>query len=325
MKILFVSSGNSSEGISPIISNQGESIKSQGIDLDYFTVNGRGFKSYIHHVFILKKHLRNNKYDIIHAHYGLCGLISLLSKNKEKLVVSFMGDDLLGENKQDGSFLFRSRFQTFLNKKISKFFYDASIVKSAEMYKIHGKKELLFIVPNGIDLEKYKPLNKEKCRNQLLWNNNKINILFAANPNRAEKNFIHTENAITNLSNTYNIDLKILKNIPQLQIPIILNASDVVVLSSFHEGSPNIIKEAMACNRPIVSTNVGDIKWLFGDENGHYISNFSCNDFAEKINIAIIYSIEKKNTNGRARIIKLGLDSKKVATKIIDIYNKILN
>lgn len=325
MKVLFVSSGNAKDGISPIIKNQGESLKSEGIDLEFFSIKGKGLKSYFRHIFILKSHLKTNSYDIIHAHYGLCGIVSLFSKNKEKLVVSFMGDDLLGENNQSGSLLLKSRISTFINKQVAKLFYDVSIVKSQEMFKIHGSKKLLYLIPNGIDLNKFKPLNKEDCINQLLWDKNKINILFAANSERAEKNFPLTVSAVNELSDSYNIDLRTLSNISQSQIPIMMCASDVIVLSSFHEGSPNVIKEAMACNCPIVSTEVGDIKWLFGDEIGHYISSFSQAEFTEMIKKAIQYSKEKECTNGRSRLIALGLDSKTVALKIIEIYNKVLN
>ena len=69
MKILFVSSGNTENGISPIIKNQGESLKKQDIELKYFTIKGRGIRGYFKSIFRLHKHLKNNSYDIIHAHY----------------------------------------------------------------------------------------------------------------------------------------------------------------------------------------------------------------------------------------------------------------
>jgi len=103
-----------------------------------------------------------------------------------------------------------------------------------------------------------------------------------------------------------------------------MNAADVVVLTSLYEGSPNVIKEAMACSRPIVATDVGDIKWLFDNEPGHYISSFSPIDMAKKIEFALEFSEKKRRTNGKERIIKLGLDSKSIANRIIDVYKNVL-
>ena len=94
-----------------------------------------------------------------------------------------------------------------------------------------------------------------------------------------------------------------------------------MVLTSFHEGSPNVIKEAMACNCPIVATNVGDVEFIIGDTKGCYISDFDANDVAEKIKLALEFG---KKTEGRNRIIEFGLDSRSVARKIIRVYKQVL-
>ena len=96
---------------------------------------------------------------------------------------------------------------------------------------------------------------------------------------------------------------------------------ELVILTSLWEGSPNVIKEAMACNCPIVSTNVGDVRWVIGDTEGCYITSFDPEDVAEKIKLALEFG---KRTNGRDRIIELGLDSETIAKRLIDIYSKVL-
>src|SRR4030042_4531165 len=101
-----------------------------------------------------------------------------------------------------------------------------------------------------------------------------------------------------------------------------LNAADVLLLTSFHEGSPNVIKEAMACNCPVVSTDVGDVRWVVGNTSGYYISSFDPGELAEKIKLAIVFREKHRQTNGRDRISELGLDSETVAKKIIDVYKK---
>jgi teichuronic acid biosynthesis glycosyltransferase TuaC len=108
-------------------------------------------------------------------------------------------------------------------------------------------------------------------------------------------------------------------------VPLYLNEANVLVLPSFMEGSPNVIKEAMACNCPIVSTDVGDVKWVIGKTKGCYIASFEPKDFAEKINMAIHLPGNNGRTNGRQRIIDLGLDMNTVAQRITEVYRKSLS
>lgn len=96
------------------------------------------------------------------------------------------------------------------------------------------------------------------------------------------------------------------------------NAADVVLLTSLWEGSPNVIKESMACNRPIVSTNVGDVNMLLKHVESSFIVNPDSKMISEKINILLNNS---KPSNGRMILRKLELDSEHIAIKLIMLYN----
>lgn len=128
--------------------------------------------------------------------------------------------------------------------------------------------------------------------------------------------FRHTVNDIVLLE---------LKGYSREEVAELMNAADVCLLTSFTGGSPQFIKEAMACNRSVVATKVGDIEWLFGKEQGHYLAVFNALDLAEKIKNAIVFSVETGNTNGRKRIEEIGLDSNLISKKIIAIYKETLN
>ena len=101
-----------------------------------------------------------------------------------------------------------------------------------------------------------------------------------------------------------------------------MNAADLLLLTSLWEGSPNIVKEAMACNCPIVTTDVGDVRTVFGNIEGCFISNFDSDDVANKIERAILFGLR---TEGRKKIIDNELDSGSIAKKIIDLYQKSLS
>jgi glycosyltransferase involved in cell wall biosynthesis len=102
------------------------------------------------------------------------------------------------------------------------------------------------------------------------------------------------------------------------------SAADLLVMTSLHEGSPNTVKEAMACNCPVVSTPVGDVPFLLNGIQGCYVSSSDQQDFADNINRAMEFARRFDRTAGRERLLALGLDSGTVAGRIRDIYEKVL-
>ena len=103
----------------------------------------------------------------------------------------------------------------------------------------------------------FKPITIEDARKQVGLKEDKLYVLFGSNPDRPEKNYQLAKEGVNLLEKE--VELVFLKNVNHKDVPHWLNAVDVVVLSSLWEGSPNVIKEAMACNKPIVSTKVGDV------------------------------------------------------------------
>ena len=115
--------------------------------------------------------------------------------------------------------------------------------------------------------------------------------------------------------------MKVVFGISPNDIPYYLNACDLLLLTSLWEGSPNIIKEAMACNVPVVSTPVGDVEWLFGGREGLSIASPTASDIADKVSNLLG---AKTLSDGRARIIDLGLNSKQIAQKLVQVYSNLL-
>ncbi len=309
LKVLFVSSGNSGKE-SIVIANQADSLRKAGLQVELFLIKGSGFWGYLKNIIPLRKHSKKKPYDIIHAHYSFSGFVASLSFARP-LIVSLMGSDI---------------HETIFRKYKINFFraffgWDYTILKSDRMIIRGGGKTA--IIPNGVDLDKFFPMGKSQCIKKLGWDSSKINVLFVGDPARIEKNFLLTEKAIALLDNEF-IELHTLGGVAHEKIPFLINASDFVILTSLWEGSPNVIKEAMVCNCPIVSTNVGDVKWLFGEEPGHYLADFTAEEVAKKVKEAIEFSKNRGRTNGRARLKELGLDEESVSQRIIEVYLKCL-
>lgn len=317
MRVLFVGTGLANGELSNVVMNQGESLKKVGIELEYFPIYGKGFLKYILNVKLLKKRIKKQQYDIIHAHYALSALTVLLAGSKVPCVVSFMGCDLYGDYNKKGRFKISSLPLVILSQVIQPFF-DAIIVKSANLARYIYMKKKMYLIPNGVDLDRFVLLDKAESRKKLGLNPSKKYILFLGNKADKRKNFAL-------LLKTYqkaqfdNTELLTPFPIHRDQIPVYLAAADVLVLTSYNEGSPNIIKEAMACNCPIVATDVGDVKKIIGQTRGCYLTDFDVQDLLEKILKCLK---DPARTNGRENI--RHMESKTISNQIINLYKKLL-
>ncbi len=322
MRVLFVYSGNQSSSDSNLILSQANSLIVNGISVELYAIKGHGFFGYIKYIKPLRSHIIQNKYDLIHAHYGLCGLISFFARNRStKLIVSFMGNDLLGDHSRNGKSTILSNCLVSVNQLYAKY-VDYIIVKSTEMAsKISNPN--LSVIPNGVDMDKFSLIDKVFAMKRVNWDQKFKHIIFVSRPDRPEKNFSLAEIAFK-LINNNELQLHFLQNVKSEDVLFYYNASDVCLLTSFHEGSPNVIKEAMACNSPIVSTDVGDVSWVIGNTQGCFICSFDPTDVGRRIKLALEFARSKGHTNGRGRIIELGLDSESVAKRVINVYEKVL-
>ena len=305
MKVLFVGSANRNGEPNPVVLNQGSSLIRNGVDLRYFGVHGKGLRGYLRNIASLRKEIKDFRPDIVHAHYVLSGVISSLA-GARPLVVSLMGSDVLG-----------GIMQRIISRIFAKFSWDLCIVKTGEMRNILGIKRVR-VVPNGVDFSHFRPLPREESLGATGWDGTKINVLFPSNPARPEKNFSLAVKSVEAMHNE-EVVLHVLENMPRDKVVWYINAADAILLTSLWEGSPNIVKEAIACNRPVVSTNVGDVEELFTGIRGCYVVRNDAREIAD----SLFRAVAIRETNGRERI--AGLDSVAVARQLEGLYNEILS
>jgi glycosyltransferase involved in cell wall biosynthesis len=230
-----------------------------------------------------------------------------------------MGDDAYGAYYKPYKVLFSSRYLTVLTYLIQPF-VKAIISKSLNIDKYVYRKRIANIIPNGVNLEKFQNFEKD-FKLELGLEPNKRYILFLANKEDKRKNFKLLQEAHA-LLNDDNIEIIVPYPVSHEKIVKYLWSADVFVLTSFMEGSPNVLKEAMACNCPIVTTDAGDAYWVIGNTDGCFAAGFDAKDLSEKILSALDFASKNKRTKGRQRLLELGLDAGTVAQKIIAVYNK---
>jgi hypothetical protein len=178
MNVLFVGSGNRTNGEpSILIKNQAISLEKKGCKIDFFLIDGKGFWGYLKNIPLLRKKIKSKKYDVIHAHYSLCGFVLTFSSlfiSSSKKIVSLMGSDSQV-----------SGFNRILIRIFYRLYWDITIVKTQKM-KNSLRIKKAYVVPNGVNLDILKS-NIQPLKNT---------VLFAADPSRKSKNFPLAQSAI---------------------------------------------------------------------------------------------------------------------------------
>lgn len=310
MKVLFVASGNKAVGtVSAFVRSQFDSLKAQDLEMVLYPIIGHGLKGYVKHVRSLRRVIKTERPDIIHAHYSVCGYLSKAASVglKTKIVVS-----LLGSFPQKNLKLHLVRFCV-------DYFWNATIVKSERTRNQLNRN--LPVIPNGVNLSQFNLMDHEAARQQLGFSADKKYVIFVSNPSRSEKNFALAEEAVQRLNND-TVQLVAVFDKPHDEVVKYMCAADMLILTSLKEGSPNVIKEAMSCNCPLVSTDVGDVKWVTDGVEGTYVaSSFSSAELANLVDKALAFG---GRTKGREQIIRLGLTTEAVAQRLMAVYSNVV-
>jgi glycosyltransferase involved in cell wall biosynthesis len=324
MKVLFVSSGNRRQGLNPIIRLQAESLKNIGIDIDHYLIFGNGFWGYLQNVFKLRKYLTKHQVDLIHAHFGFTCVVAQLAKGDLPLVVTLMGTDMLGTKNSDGIISLKNKIVLWINHFFGNHVYDKAIVMNQIMKDILSKRRKpTYILSNGVDTSLFYEVPKNEAIQFLNWDPAIHHFVFISNPARPEKNFPLAQEAVNIIKEKgYAVQLHAVFQEKSENLKHYYSAATSLVLTSFHEGSPNVVKEALCCNCPIVSTHVGDVSITTEGIEGCYIAPYEASGFARELEKTIDFSKTKGRTYGRRRIHELGFDSGMVALKIKSIYKE---
>jgi glycosyltransferase involved in cell wall biosynthesis len=288
------------------IEEQVMSLRKEGVEVDVLFVDGTKNKlNYLWGIFRLWGRLLTHRYDLIHAHYVFSGIIAR-TQFLCPVVLTHHGPEFWNWQ--------------FTPCRIITPLVDKVILVSPEMYE-RLKFKKAEVIPCGVDFDLFKPMSKEQARKELGIAPDKKLILWVGAFTRPEKRFDIVQEAVALAKQKDpTIDFLLVAGKHHHEIPKYMNAGDVVLLTSDAEGSPMVIKEAMACNIPVVSVSVGDVADVIGGTDGCYLCTQDPVDVAEKLLLALSYG---KRTNGRENTGHLELSQ--IAKRIVSQYQEVLN
>ena len=325
MKLLVVASDKGGHFV-PFIEEQITALEALGVEIIRYGITGKGITGYLSELPALRRFIRAERPDIIHAHYGLCGLLANLQRSVP-VVTTYHGSDInVPSVLRFSKIAIRlSAWNIFVSKR------NIAIAirrKGEEAKRLSGKYELL---PCGINLPEPWSELQNKLVGQLTlnqWVQDKLqldakHVLFAGAFDNAVKDASLAKAAINELANEgVKVELIELKGYNRDQVNALMYNCDALLLTSKTEGSPQVIKEAMACGCPIVSVDVGDVaERVSGVEGCYVVRTREPRDIAEALQQAIAF---EGKTNGRERILKMGLSNEQVAQRLIAIYESVL-
>ncbi len=299
MKVLVVA-----VDLETFVLEQCNALKEAGVHVLTYKVTGHNIYGYFKEIFNLRKAIRRFHPDLIHAHYGLCGLCANFQR-KVPVVTTFHGSDI-----HSGGWL-------LLLSKMTMRLSSYNIFVSKKLYgTAKYNRNNASVIPCGIDLKTIYPISRNEAKKKI--EHTHTFVLFAGSFKNQIKN---PELAKKSMSNLSQIELIELSGYTRKEVNLLINATDCLLMTSYREGSPQVIKEAMTCGTPIVSVDVGDVKDIIGGIEGCYLAKRDTEDISEKLKLALAFH---GKTNGRQRILNLQLDNNSIAQRIIMVYQHCL-
>lgn len=305
MKVLIVASYNKSR-FAPFIEEQVEALRNRGVVCDYFGVEGKGVCGYLRNMSALRRKIAEFRPDVVHAHYGLSGLLANLQRTVP-VVTTYHGSDI-----NDPKVRPLSKISIRLSK--------CNIFVSQATMSLIRPSRRFALIPCGVDLTNLQLTEKADARRKMGLQTDKKYVLFAGAFDNPVKNASLAKETVALLPDVILLELK---GYSREEVTLLMCAADAFLLTSHTEGSPQVIKEAMACGCPIVAVGVGDVEDRLQELDGCYVAKTrEPSELAGLLRKAIDCH---RRTKGRERIIESGLTNDLVAKELMDIYFQVAN
>jgi teichuronic acid biosynthesis glycosyltransferase TuaC len=316
---MYPTQSNPTGGV--FIELQVRSLRELGVEVEvlHFDRRSRGTRAYWRLGRELTRAVERAQPALVHIAYG--GVLAELATRAVRdrpLLVQYWGSDLLGSRAERPLRRFTIHLGVLASRRAA--LRASGVIVVSENLRAalpsgaaHGN---VWVLASGIDLDRFQPLDQDECRSRLGWTSGSKHVLFPASPRRAEKRYPLAQAAVQLLrAKGFQVELHALDGVAHTDVPTWMNASDVVLLTSTHEGSPNVVKEALACNVPVVAVDVGDVRERLANVQGCYIARATDKDLSEKLGLVLSTG---GRTDGRAALAEISLE--RTAQRLLDIY-----
>jgi len=247
-------------------------------------------------------------YDIIHVNSGVVAPLGLLQPQRP-IVLTLWGDDLLG-NRLAG---YQSEITKICAKRSNEI-----IVRNEEMKNVLPCDAT--IIPSGVDTSRFRPMDQTASKKAVGWNAADLHVIFPYPKSQTKKRYHIAEQLVeqANMALDETVQLQTISGVDHEDMPQYYNAADVLLLPSLREGSPNTVKEAMACNVPVVSSDVGDVRERLDPVSNSYV----CSDDSELKDALVTVLQTGGRSDGREYVEEVSLD--RMGERIVAIYKSLL-
>ncbi len=286
-----------------VLEDRGVECTVVGVPGEYSAESPRTPADYLRFYPTVLSQVRSGEYDLVHANYGLVAPFALAQPTRP-VVVTLWGTDLMSE---------RGWLRTI--SRYGARFADAVVVPSPAMSDVLEVDHAL--IPFGVDTELFRPIPREQARERVDWERDRPIALFPYDPSRSEKDFPRARRIVERAD--VDVDLRAVHGVPHEEVPYYMNASDVLLVSSEREAGPMVVKEAAACDLPVVSTDVGFVRETIGD-----VDNCAVATSDDELAAALEDVLEDGGrSNGREAVDALGLEA--MGDQLLEVYQRVLD
>ena len=266
--------------------------------------------------------LRPRRYVLVHAHGGEAALVACLYR-RAPCLVSYLGGDLLGNSYRPDSVVpLGGRIRRWIIRR-GAYFAGATITKSAEMEQVLPRRvqPRNRVIPNGVDTRLFHPHGRAAARRRLRWAPDEKIALFVGDPSELRKRYGLATRAVDAAQSALGkLRLVVAHQIDPELIPVYMSAADCLLLLSWMEGSPNVVKEALMCDLPVIATAVGDVPELLAPVHPSFVVEPTC----ESVTSALIACV-RSPTRSDGRLRSARLSSGAVADQVLALYQRLGN
>ena len=319
MKILIIASDKGGH-FAPFIEEQIAALQEIGVQVVRYAVTGKGIIGYLRELPTLKRMIRAEQPNVVHAHFGLCGLLANLQR-RVPVMTTYHGSDInVPKILRFSKIAMRlSAWNIFVSQR------NMDIASRLSPFASRLKKRST-LIPCGINLTDDQLTSREAARKALGIGLDEKIILFAGAFDNAVKDAPLARQTVELASSLSPLAsrpvLQELRGFSRAEVNCWMCAANALLMTSKTEGSPQVVKEAMACGCPIVSVDVGDVaERTEGVEGCYVVPTRDPQDIAAALQKAIAY---EGKTNGREKIIEMGLTNTQIAERLMAIYKSLV-